>query len=41
MKKKLSILVIFLAAAAVIEFWFLALPEISLQELGAISDSPE
>lgn len=41
MKKKLSILVIFLAAAAVIEFWFLALPEVSLQELGAVSDSPE
>ena len=41
MKKKLSILVIFLAAVAVIEFWVLALPQVSLQELGAISDSPD
>ena len=41
MKKKLSILVIFLAAAAVIEFWFLALPQVSLQDLGVVSDSPD
>ena len=41
MKKKLSILVTFLAAVAVTEFWFLALPQVSLQDLGVVSESPD